>query len=150
MHHAAFVHDAHEIRLEGRHLAWSVKGGRCNTGRFPSQRTGWPMSASLLRALGLISGTSLDGIDVALIETDGERLSALGPYITVAYEKEVRQLVRLAFGAEQPTAATETAERAVTEAHVAAARQWSHESGIPLSTIDVVGFHGQTITHRPD
>jgi anhydro-N-acetylmuramic acid kinase len=108
------------------------------------------MSASLLRALGLMSGTSLDGIDVALIETDGERLSALGPFLTVTYGEEVRQLVRAAFGAEQPTAATEAAEQAVTEAHVAAVRRWSQESGIPLSTVDLVGFHGQTITHRPD
>ena len=108
------------------------------------------MSSSFLRALGLMSGTSVDGVDVALIETDGERLAASGPVLTVTYADDVRRLIRAAFGAEKPNDATAAAERAVTEAHVAAVRRWSQESGTTLSTLDVVGFHGQTITHRPE
>jgi anhydro-N-acetylmuramic acid kinase len=108
------------------------------------------MASSLLRALGLMSGTSVDGVDVALIETDGERLGAFGPVLTVAYPDDVRRTIRAAFGAEQPNAATEAAEQAVTEAHVAAVRRWSKTYGVALSTLDVVGFHGQTITHRPE
>ena len=38
----------------------------------------------------------------------------------------------------------------MTEAHVDAVRRWSREHGTALSTLDVVGFHGQTITHRPE
>jgi len=97
-----------------------------------------------------MSGTSVDGVDVALIETDGERLASLGPVLTVPYTDDVRRVIRAAFGAEQPNEATAAAERAVTEAHVDAARRWSRESGVALSTLDVVGFHGQTITHRPE
>jgi anhydro-N-acetylmuramic acid kinase len=108
------------------------------------------MSSSFLRALGLMSGTSVDGVDVALIETDGERVSAFGPVLTVAYPDAVRRSIRAAFGAEKPNEATEAAERAVTEAHLGAVRRWSESSGIALSTLDVIGFHGQTITHRPD
>jgi anhydro-N-acetylmuramic acid kinase len=108
------------------------------------------MSSSFLHALGLMSGTSVDGVDVALIETDGERLASLGPVLTVPYTDDVRRVIRAAFGAEQPNEATAAAERAVTEAHVDAARRWSRESGVALSTLDVVGFHGQTITHRPE
>jgi anhydro-N-acetylmuramic acid kinase len=108
------------------------------------------MSSPFLRALGLMSGTSVDGVDVALIETDGERISTFGPCVTVAYADSVRRLIRAAFGTDRPTTATEAAERAVTEAHVEAVRQWSAVSGTPLSTLDVIGFHGQTITHRPD
>lgn len=104
----------------------------------------------MMRALGLMSGTSVDGVDVALIETDGERIAALGPCLTVPYADDVRSLIRVAFGAELPTAVTRAAERAVTEAHAAAVRRWSAEQGIALSTIDLVGFHGQTITHRPE
>jgi anhydro-N-acetylmuramic acid kinase len=108
------------------------------------------MSSSFLHALGLMSGTSVDGVDVALIETDGERLAALGPVLTVPYTDDVRRLIRAAFGAEQPNEATAAAERAVTEAHLDAVRRWSRESGVALSTLDIVGFHGQTITHRPE
>ena len=51
---------------------------------------------------------------------------------------------------EQPNEATAAAGRAVTEAHADAVRRWSRETGTALSTLDVVGFHGQTITHRPE
>jgi anhydro-N-acetylmuramic acid kinase len=108
------------------------------------------MSSSFLHALGLMSGTSVDGVDVALIETDGERLASFGPVLTVPYADDVRRLIRAAFGAEQPNDVTAAAEQAVTEAHLDAVRRWSQETGTALSTVDVVGFHGQTVTHRPE
>ncbi len=104
----------------------------------------------MMRALGLMSGTSVDGIDVALIETDGESVTAHGPSTTLAYDQPVRNLIRDAFGADAPNAATRAAEQAVTERHVEAVQRWSNENGIALSSLDVVGFHGQTITHRPE
>ncbi|MBS0547156.1 MAG: anhydro-N-acetylmuramic acid kinase [Proteobacteria bacterium] len=108
------------------------------------------MPSSPLRALGLMSGTSVDGVDVALIETDGETVSAQGPATTLAYEPAVRTLIRAAFGADAPNDATRAAERAVTDKHVEAVRLWSKRTGIALESLDVVGFHGQTITHRPE
>src|SRR5262249_59111494 len=99
------------------------------------------MSAPLLRALGLMSGTSLDGVDVALIETDGERLSVFGPFLTVPYSEAVRRLVRASFGAEQPSTATQAAAQAVTEAHLAAVQRWGPGAGTPISNVDAVGFH---------
>lgn len=103
-----------------------------------------------MRALGLMSGTSVDGVDVALIETDGERLDSFGPFLTVPYSDGVRRQIRSAFSADEPSDATMAAEQAVTEAHVEAVKRWSQDSGIALATLDVVGFHGQTITHRPE
>ena len=103
-----------------------------------------------LRVLGLMSGTSVDGVDVALIETDGERIASYGAGLTVPYADDVRRTIRAAFGAEEPSAATQAAERAVTEAHADAVQRWSREQGVPLAAIDLVGFHGQTITHRPE
>src|ERR1700716_255884 len=108
------------------------------------------MSSSFLQALGLMSGASVDGVDVALVETDGERLASFGPVLTVPYTDDVRRVIRAAFGAEQPNEATAAAGQAVAEAHADAVRRWSRETGTALSTLDVVGFHGQTITHRPE
>jgi len=103
-----------------------------------------------MHALGLMSGTSLDGVDVALVETDGERLTSSGTFLTVLYADDVRRRIRAAFGADKPDEATAIAGQAVTDAHIAAVQRWSRESGTPLSTLDVIGFHGQTITHRPE
>ena len=103
-----------------------------------------------MRALGLMSGTSVDGIDVAVIETDGERVFNFGPALTVPYSDGVRRLIRSVFGAETPNDATQAAEQVVTEAHLAAVNQVAAMHGIALASLDVVGFHGQTITHLPE
>lgn len=108
------------------------------------------MPSSPLRALGLMSGTSVDGVDVALIETDGETIASRGPSTTVAYDEPLRQRIRGIFGAETPSPEIEAVETALTEVHVEAVKWWSRQSGIAVSTLDVVGFHGQTITHRPE
>jgi anhydro-N-acetylmuramic acid kinase len=108
------------------------------------------MASSFLRALGLMSGTSVDGVDVALIETDGERVASFGPTLTLAYPDEARRIIRAAFGATVETDATRAAGRVVTELHIDAVRAWAAESGIAPETLDLVGFHGQTITHQPD
>ncbi len=108
------------------------------------------MASSFLRALGLMSGTSVDGVDVALIETDGERVASFGPTLTLPYPDEARRTIRAAFGATAESDATQRAERLVTELHVEAVRAWAAESGIAADTLDLVGFHGQTITHQPD
>jgi anhydro-N-acetylmuramic acid kinase len=97
-----------------------------------------------------MSGTSVDGVDVALIETDGERVFSFGPTLTVPYPDPIRRTIRAAFGADTAGEATAAAERAVTEAHAEAVRQWSTQHGVALQTLDVVGFHGQTVTHRPE
>jgi anhydro-N-acetylmuramic acid kinase len=108
------------------------------------------MSSSFLHALGLMSGTSVDGVDVALIETDGERIASFGPVLTVPYPDDVRRLIRAAFGAEKANHATGAAEQAVTKAHLDAVQRWARQTGMAAAMLDVVGFHGQTITHRPE
>lgn len=102
-----------------------------------------------MRALGLMSGTSLDGVDVAVIDTDGERIDAFGPAATYPHAEATRELVRAVFGATTRGPATDAAEAAITSAHIDAIRHFARDHAVDLATIDVIGFHGQTITHRP-
>jgi anhydro-N-acetylmuramic acid kinase len=108
-------------------------------------------------AIGTMSGTSFDGVDVALIETDGESISRLGPVGYRAYPNEERLLLQQAFAAAasltdrtaRPSAVGE-AEHLVTGAHFQAIEAFMHENGIARETVDIVGFHGQTVLHRPE
>jgi len=99
------------------------------------------------RAIGLMSGTSIDGIDVALIETEGPEVVALGPSIWVPYEVKLRAAIRDALGELE---GSEEVELALTNAHIAAVRNFCATTATRLNTIDVIGFHGHTLSHRPD
>ena len=106
---------------------------------------------AVVRALGLISGTSMDGIDVAIIDTDGERIAADGPAGTYPYAPDLRaRLLKMAADRDAAGAADmHTAEAELTDAHADAIRDLAAKHGIDLAGIAVVGFHGQTILHRP-
>ncbi|WP_291855331.1 anhydro-N-acetylmuramic acid kinase [Bradyrhizobium sp.] len=111
----------------------------------------------MLTALGLMSGTSLDGVDVALIETDGRRVSALGPSGYRPYTETERSLLRQALyeavdlpdRAARPGCLLE-AERTVTSAHAEAVAAFTAQHRLAFEDIDIVGFHGQTVLHRPE
>ncbi|MCU0886744.1 MAG: anhydro-N-acetylmuramic acid kinase [Rubritepida sp.] len=107
-----------------------------------------------MRIVGLMSGTSLDGVDAAWVETDGERVGALGPTLTLPYEpalrRDLRRLLELAptIGAEDPFLRDVTAR--LTERHVeAVARLRAEAAKAGLAEPELLGFHGQTILHRP-
>jgi anhydro-N-acetylmuramic acid kinase len=96
------------------------------------------------RAIGLMSGTSLDGIDVAMVETDGRDRVIPGPALTLAYPNEFRERLRSVLGGIGPV--TEV-EGELTRLHAEAVEHFLREH--PGNAIDVVGFHGHTILHRP-
>ena len=112
--------------------------------------------AMMLTAIGLMSGTSLDGVDVALIETDGKRVKAFGPSGYRPYSEKERDLLRQALAEAvhlpqrdaRPGILPE-AERAVTLAHAEAVASFTAQHHISREDVDIVGFHGQTVLHRP-
>jgi len=116
-----------------------------------------PKERSLLKAIGLMSGTSLDGVDVALIETDGEHIGAFGPTGYRTYSDGERDQLRRALAdavsvthRDARPGGLADAEQLVTRAHVEAVESFLRTNGLSRNDVDVIGFHGQTVLHRPD
>src|SRR3982075_3191031 len=110
----------------------------------------------MLTAIGLMSGTSLDGVDVALIETDGKQVKSFGPPGYGPNTKKERELLRQALteAVDLPQrdarpGILREAERAVTAAHAEAVAAFTAQHRIAREDVDIVGFHGQTVLHRP-
>jgi anhydro-N-acetylmuramic acid kinase len=110
----------------------------------------------MLTALGLMSGTSLDGVDVAMIETDGKQVKAFGPSGYRPYTDLERRLLLQALAEAVHLQEREArpgilleAERIVTLAHAEAVASFTAQNRITCQDIDIVGFHGQTVLHRP-
>ncbi|MHA1114429.1 MAG: anhydro-N-acetylmuramic acid kinase [Alphaproteobacteria bacterium] len=101
-------------------------------------------------AIGMMSGTSMDGIDVALIHTDGRRGISFGPALTVAYDAAFGARLRALPGDGDIGDEITEAARALTLRHVDAIDLFCEKFSITRENIDVIGFHGQTILHRPD
>lgn len=98
----------------------------------------------------------MDGIDVALLDTDGIHPPTRGPARTYPYEAPFRRRLeaamemakRIVSRGERPGDLAGI-EREITDRHADAVRQFLADTGIDAATIDVVGFHGQTVLHRP-
>jgi len=111
---------------------------------------------TVLTAIGLMSGTSLDGVDVALIETDGARIARFGPTGYRPYEEAERDLLRQAL--TEGVSLTERGQRPgilaqadafVTKVHGDVVEAFLRTNGIERADVAVVGFHGQTVLHKP-
>ena len=106
----------------------------------------------MLRTIGMMSGTSLDGVDAAWVETDGERIGRLGPRLTLPYDDGLRRDLRAILDRANAAAAGNglppddplllDCVRRLTLRHAEAAAAIAEEA-------DLIGFHGQTILHRP-
>ncbi len=104
-----------------------------------------------------MSGTSLDGIDVALLETDGEAVVQRGPSATFAYtENQQHKLCQALHDALEIKQRTDrpgslaSVETELTAWHANAVESFCAQHGLTDSKIDVIGFHGQTVLHKPE
>jgi anhydro-N-acetylmuramic acid kinase len=114
-----------------------------------------PPMGKTMRALGLMSGTSMDGIDVALIETDGEESLQRGPSATFPYSAEVRGQLKAAIDEakrlerrDERPGVLAVVERHLTELHADAVGRFLADRKLDAAAIDIIGFHGQTVLHR--
>ena len=103
--------------------------------------------------LGLMSGTSLDGLDIALCEFEGSGLSTkfkLKQFVSLPYTSEFKESIQAVFAKEQihfPSLSTLNAEIGIKHAELilSALQSW----GIKPGEIDLIASHGQTVMHRP-
>ncbi|WP_294391705.1 anhydro-N-acetylmuramic acid kinase [uncultured Sphingomonas sp.] len=107
-------------------------------------------------AVGLMSGTSLDGIDAALIDSDGaDRVRAVA-FHGLDYDDRTRsrlaEAARVALGMERPgpAPAIDDAARLLTDLHADVVHALLAKAGVAAGDVAVCGFHGQTVAHRPD
>lgn len=96
--------------------------------------------------IGLMSGTSLDGVDAALLRSDGAGRIETGPAATTPYDDAFRQRLRGVLGGRGEVAAV---ERDLTLRHARAVGALLAKAGLRASDVGLIGFHGQTILHEP-
>lgn len=111
---------------------------------------------NLTTALGLMSGTSMDGIDLAMLRTDGGTAIAFGPNLFVPYDAAFRRRIeagletakRIAGRGDRPGDLAEL-ERDITVRHAEAVGLFLRGLTGAWGAPDLIGFHGQTVLHRP-
>lgn len=111
-----------------------------------------------LTTIGLMSGTSMDGIDAAVVHTDGETVSGLGAALTVSYDPEFRLRLRGILGAHpgidpggqgEEKTSLEAIARELTLLHAEAVKRLLVEAELTADDVDALGFHGHTVLHDP-
>lgn len=103
----------------------------------------------MVLAIGLMSGTSMDGIDAALLRTDGDRLVEPLGFLSVPYEDDLRDQLRGCLGGRADADVISGVERALTDAHAGVVQALLRQVGAGAGDVDLIGFHGHTIHHAP-
>lgn len=98
-------------------------------------------------AVGLMSGTSGDGVDAALLETDGENKIGFLGGLTLPYDEELRGRLLEASQHDVPLSELLRVEKEISEHHVEAIRQLLAENPKLAKKVEIIGFHGHTVRH---
>jgi anhydro-N-acetylmuramic acid kinase len=166
VYEAAFGEDGQEVGSEIRHVELQRPFAAPPAVAAGRPFWGWTLheeeqvskgGRTIWRALGLMSGTSLDGIDAAVIETDGHRVLRRGPAATYPYSDGFRTQLRAALGEatairtrDERPGRLRMLEQYLTELHAEAVAHYLDDHEIAADSIDVIGFHGQTVLHSPE
>ena len=105
------------------------------------------MSRKIWNSIGLMSGTSMDGIDAALIKTDGYQVLEEGPFLTLPYKTAFRKLLENLIAGKGDL---NKVEDQLTLEHAKAVSALIENFNVAISDVDLIGFHGHTISHNPD
>lgn len=103
---------------------------------------------AVLHVIGLMSGTSADGIDAALLQTDGKTITAFGPVLHKVYSESLKAMIFQAYG-RPPETDEDILEKMVTKQHAEAVFALLKKANLTPQDIDLIGFHGQTLFHKP-
>lgn len=103
----------------------------------------------LYNALGVMSGTSLDGVDIAALQTDGHTKLKLGACGFYPYPQALQNEVRAVFGVREDTPDVQHVTRTLTHFYAECLKDFLGVHAKALPPLDVIGIHGQTITHIP-
>ncbi len=108
-----------------------------------------------MRVLGFMTGTSLDAVDMAVLQTDGETIASFGPAGERKLGAATRAVIEEATAAARSWARNTTpplvfgrAARAIADEHLLAAREFLDAAGVSAKSLDFVGVHGQTVLHE--
>ncbi len=112
---------------------------------------------TMMTSIGLMSGTSMDGIDVALVRSDGENIVERGPSLEIEYDPDTRGKIEQGLidahliGEERDArpGKLEELEGLITNLHADAVARFLTLNDLNTADIDLIGFHGQTVLHRP-
>lgn len=107
------------------------------------------MQSDWITAIGMMSGTSLDGVDAALVETNGVEVRRSGQSVFVPYAPELRERMRACFGNRSATNTEHVVADDLTQVHVDVVNMLLDKTALSADNIGVIGFHGQTVFHEP-
>lgn len=106
----------------------------------------------ILRAIGLMSGTSMDGIDAVLLETDGEQIINSKIGTSLSYDSRFKQLIRdaeLQVRLAKKNVASDEIIKKSTELHAEIVFKLLKKANLVPKDIDLIGYHGQALYHKP-
>lgn len=106
-------------------------------------------SDKIYRAIGLMSGTSMDGVDLALVKSNGKKIIDIEKFSYLAYPKDFKERLRILVQEGTRLCEIKSIEQELTLLHAELVNEFLSQNQINRKDIDVVGFHGHTILHLP-